>query len=201
MCADAVILTAIYAAYLVLLARCQPGRGRHRRSGTHSASDRTALRVSGELHLIGGLFAAGGALIYLSAEPFLGSLFAISIRLGIPAFVFVQWVAPFISEFPEGAFHFLLGADCDARADGADEPGVEQHQSVDAANGDVAGGVSISAGGVTSIPFDGQQKSKLLMTIGQHWWGMTVPGQHGAGVVGGSGAIRFVAGAVPLFRG
>ena len=51
--------------------------------------------------LIAGLLPGWGLLIYVSAEPFAGSLLAVSAALGVPTFVFVQWVAPFVSEFPE----------------------------------------------------------------------------------------------------
>ena len=48
-----------------------------------------------------GLFLVGGALLYLTAHPFLESMLAVAASLGVSQFVFVQWVAPFLSEFPE----------------------------------------------------------------------------------------------------
>ena len=47
-------------------------------------------------------------LIYLLTEPFLNSLFALATTAGISEFVFIQWVYPFVSEFPEffSAFHW-----------------------------------------------------------------------------------------------
>lgn len=47
------------------------------------------------------LFVAGGALLYFTAHPFLNSMLALAASLGVSTFVFVQWVAPFLSEFPE----------------------------------------------------------------------------------------------------
>src|SRR5271170_4502119 len=103
---DAVILTAIYATYLAVLGKMPPqeeeGIDDLERIPRAIVRSPRARRIA----LIGGLFVAGGLLIYLSAEPFLGSLFAISTRLGIPTFIFVQWVAPFVSEFPEGLSTF-----------------------------------------------------------------------------------------------
>ena len=49
------------------------------------------------------MFLAGGLLIYYSAEPFLASLLAIATLAGIPNFIFIQWVTPIVSEFPEMA--------------------------------------------------------------------------------------------------
>src|SRR5205085_10533127 len=67
------------------------------------------IRVSA----ITGLFVAGGGLIYFTAEPFLGSLLAVSASIGVSNFVFVQWVAPFVSEFPEkvSAFYWARTID------------------------------------------------------------------------------------------
>ena len=47
------------------------------------------------------LFAAGGTLLYFTAHPFLKSMLALAAIFGVSEFVFVQWVAPFLSEFPE----------------------------------------------------------------------------------------------------
>src|SRR5216117_372532 len=50
---------------------------------------------------IGGLFVVGGALLYVTAHPFLNSMIALAAAAGISQFFLVQWVAPFLSEFPE----------------------------------------------------------------------------------------------------
>jgi cation:H+ antiporter len=51
--------------------------------------------------VIGGLFAVGGGLLYATAHPFLESMLAVAGLLGFSQFFLVQWVAPFLSEFPE----------------------------------------------------------------------------------------------------
>lgn len=47
------------------------------------------------------LFVAGGLGIYLAAEPFFHSMLSLAVALGVSQYVFIQWVAPFLSEFPE----------------------------------------------------------------------------------------------------
>src|SRR5207237_8639829 len=47
------------------------------------------------------MFIAGRSLLYFAAHPFLNSMLALATSLGVSTFVFVQWVAPFLSEFPE----------------------------------------------------------------------------------------------------
>lgn len=48
-----------------------------------------------------GLFLMGGLTMYAVADPFFVSMKEVAALLGVSAFVFVQWVAPFLSEFPE----------------------------------------------------------------------------------------------------
>ncbi len=50
---------------------------------------------------IGGLFLGGGILLYICVQPFLESMLGIAMTMGISEFVFIQWLSPFLSEFPE----------------------------------------------------------------------------------------------------
>jgi len=56
--------------------------------------------------LLTALFLIGGATMWAVADPFLSSAKEVAAAAGISAFVFVQWVAPFLSEFPEGVTAF-----------------------------------------------------------------------------------------------
>jgi len=47
------------------------------------------------------LFVVGGAALYFSVHPFVDTLQKWALKFGIPSFIFIQWVAPFLSEFPE----------------------------------------------------------------------------------------------------
>ena len=98
---DTLFLTLIYVIYLFFLKKIPPQSEEKLedvgRVPKFILRQRVALRNS----LIIGMFFAGGALLYFSAHPFLESLKALALSLGISTFVFVQWVAPFLSEFPE----------------------------------------------------------------------------------------------------
>ena len=169
---DAAILIGIYAAYLFLLKRLPP----EDEEGIDDLEiiPRTIvlsprlLRIA----LITACFAVGGVLIYFAAEPFLGSLFALSALLTIPTFLFIQWVAPFVSEFPEmlSTFYFARTV---TRAPMAlmnmVSSNVNQWTLLTAMLPIV---YSISRGSASSIVFDDQQKLELLMTIGQALLGM-----------------------------
>ena len=98
---DAAVLLAIYAAYLVILNRIPPKE--HEEAEDASAVPRALLRLPSPWRIvaIGALFLTGATLLYFAAHPFLASMIALATLFGVSQFVFVQWVAPFLSEFPE----------------------------------------------------------------------------------------------------
>jgi cation:H+ antiporter len=98
---DAVVLLTLYAAYLWVLWQCPPHA--EEELDEAPAVSRWAYQLGGARRIaaIAALFALGGALLYLTAHPFLNSMLALATVAGISPFVFVQWVAPFLSEFPE----------------------------------------------------------------------------------------------------
>jgi len=98
---DAVILLALYALYLAALLRHPPQSVEKVEDAP--AVSRWAYRQAGWRRpvAIGGLFVVGGALLFFTAHPFLESMLAVAGSLGVSQFVLVQWVAPFLSEFPE----------------------------------------------------------------------------------------------------
>jgi len=51
--------------------------------------------------VIWGLFLLGGGVMWAVAEPFLGAMKDVALAVGVSEFAFVQWVAPFLTEFPE----------------------------------------------------------------------------------------------------
>jgi cation:H+ antiporter len=169
---DAVVLTLIYIAYLGVLSKMPPqeeeGIEDLERIPRAIVTSRPAVRTA----WIAGLFAAGGLLIYYTAEPFLGSLLSVSAMLGVPSFVFVQWVAPFISEFPEKVSAFYWARTVD-RAPMAlmnmVSSNINQWTLLTAMLPIV---YSWSRGAISAIPFDEQQELELLMTLGQSLIGM-----------------------------
>ena len=98
---DAVVLLAMYVAYLWVLWQCPPHA--EEEIGEAPRVSRWVYNLGPRLRIAGivALFAAGGVLLYVTAHPFLDSMLALATSLGVSSFVFVQWVAPFLSEFPE----------------------------------------------------------------------------------------------------
>src|SRR5207302_3570495 len=97
---DTVLLSIIYGVYLYFLKKIPPQE--EEKIEDMDRIPRFILRQRRPLRnaMIGGMFAAGGLILYFAAHPFLESLKALAVGLGISTFVFVQWVAPFLSEFP-----------------------------------------------------------------------------------------------------
>jgi cation:H+ antiporter len=104
---DSGILLALYAAYLWVLFQHPPHDAEE--VSEAPAVSRWAYNLGGARRgfAIAGLFVAGGVLLYVTAEPFLESMLAVAAMMGVSQFVFVQWVAPFLSEFPEKVSAFM----------------------------------------------------------------------------------------------
>jgi cation:H+ antiporter len=169
---DGGVLILIYTAYLLILSRMPPEDAETiEELETIPRKIVTSPRVT-RIAIISGLFLFGGILIYVAAEPFLASLLALSVALGIPAFVFIQWVAPVVSEFPEMASTFYWARSVD-RAPMAlmnmVSSNINQWTLLTAMLPIV---LSISVGAVTPIVFDQEQRVELLLTLGQAVVGM-----------------------------
>ena len=170
---DAAVLIALYAAYLVVLTKLPP-------EGKEGVEDLEAIpraivtaRPIWRNIIIGGLFIAGGGLIYFTAEPFLGSLVAVATALGIPSFVVIQWLAPVISEFPEMASTFYFARQEEKAAVALMNivsSNVNQWTLLVAMLPIV---LSLSHGQVTPLEFDSEQKAELILTIAQSMAALT----------------------------
>jgi cation:H+ antiporter len=165
--ADAAVLIVPYAAYLTVLGRLSPEKVESveyldtvpRAIVQASRPRRTAA--------IAILFVAGGLLIYFTAEPFLASLLAVSAALGIPTFVFVQWVAPFISEFPEKVSAFYWARTVERSSTGLMNmisSNINQWTLLMAMLPIV---YALGRGSVAPIPLDPEQEVELLLTFAQ----------------------------------
>jgi len=164
---DGAVLIVIYAAYLWILGKL-PSED-HETIEDLEIIPRTIVKArrGRRIFAIGVLFIAGGALIYFSAEPFLASLLALSVLAGVPDFVFVQWIAPLISEFPE-MLSTLYWARRSDRAPMAlmnmVSSNINQWTLLAAMLPIV---YSMSIGAVTPITFDVKQEMELWLTLGQ----------------------------------
>ena len=105
--ADAAILIGVYGIYLWLLNRIPPETPETIETLDRIPRTIVTARPMMRNVVITTLFVGGGGLIFFVAEPFLGSLLAVAAAGGISQFVAVQWMAPFVSEFPEKVSAFF----------------------------------------------------------------------------------------------
>lgn len=100
-CFDSLILTAIYVVYLVIAIKLPPDHEEEVDDLPWVGQQILRLKKGYQGPAIVSLFLVGGIALYFSAHPFVLTLEKWAVYAGIPAFVFVQWFAPFLSEFPE----------------------------------------------------------------------------------------------------
>jgi cation:H+ antiporter len=117
------------------------------------------------------LFVVGGAILYFSAHPFLDSMLAIAGSLGLSTFVFVQWVAPFLSEFPEKLSAFYW-----ARKVSSANVALMNMVSSNINQWSILSAMIpilfvISAGELRPLVFDHMQRQEILLTILQSFLG------------------------------
>jgi cation:H+ antiporter len=99
---DGAILGVFFLIYMSLLQKLPPES--EERKEDLIALPRYVVNTPGKFERnlkILGLFLVGGLVMYAVAEPFLYSMEHVAVAFGISSFVFVQWVAPFLTEFPE----------------------------------------------------------------------------------------------------
>jgi cation:H+ antiporter len=169
---DAGVLLAIYFAYLRVLSRIPP-------KDAESVEDiprvsRWALSLPGRWRLVAilGMFVFGGVLLYFVAHPFYEAMLAMALTLGVSQFVFVQWVAPFLSEFPEKvtAFNWArTGRKAPLALMNMVSSNINQWTVLAAMIPIV---YSFSVGHPASIPFDAHHRTEILLTIVQSLLGM-----------------------------
>lgn len=168
---DAGVLLGLYFVYLWVLWQCPPQE--EEKLEEAPPVSRWAYNLGGwkRWAAVFGLFATGGVLLYVTAHPFLVSMLALAATLGISQFVLVQWVAPFLSEFPEklSAFYWARRV---SRAGMALMNMVSSNinqWTVLAAMIPIIYGWSHAHAGGGWVPFrfDGEQEVEILLTLAQ----------------------------------
>jgi cation:H+ antiporter len=170
---DAAILSVTYAAYLWVLLHMPPREETLEQTEELPAVTAWALSYQGAKRwaAVGALLLGGGVVIYFVAEPFLNSMLAIATSLGLSQFVFIQWVAPFLSEFPEKTSAFAWAR----RVTRAPVALVNMVSSNINQWGILSGLLAViycwSHGDASPLPFDEFQRGEILLTIVQAFLG------------------------------
>lgn len=170
---DAFVLTMTYVVYLAVLLKLPPRADEPEEDEEIPRVSRWALAQQGwkKWAAVIGLFVVGGTIIYFVAEPFLVSMMALAATMGISQFVFIQWVAPFLSEFPEKTSAFAWAR----RVTRAPVALMNMVSSNINQWGVLSAMLAViycwSKGEVTALPFDDFQRLEILLTIVQAFLG------------------------------
>jgi cation:H+ antiporter len=119
-------------------------------------------------------FICGGGGIILVADPFLESALGLSFVLGVPAFMLIQWLAPFLSEFPEkiSAFYWAKSV---VKAPMAlmnmVSSGIAEFTLLIAVIPIV---FCVALGRIESIPFDWMHRAEIMLTATQGILGVVI---------------------------
>src|SRR6058998_1727402 len=169
---DGAVLMAIYILYLWVLKKVPPRETEQMED--LEAIPRRIMRLPrrGQILAITLLFAGGGLLLYLAAEPFLHSMLRFAVYFGVSEYLFIQWVAPFLSEFPE-----KLSAMYWARKPEKASMALMNMVSANINQWTMLAAMipivySFSVGAPTHIPFDSFQRAEILLTVAQSMLGM-----------------------------
>ncbi|MCU1228356.1 MAG: hypothetical protein JWO97_1240 [Acidobacteria bacterium] len=170
---DAIPLTASYILYLWVLWKIPPKEETEESLEDLGTIPRKVLALPPMKRnaAIWFLFLAGGAILYFSAHPFLESMLSIAVSLNVSTFVFVQWVAPFLSEFPEklSAFYWARKVrTANVALMNMVSSNINQWTILAAMIPIV---LAISAGELRALNFDAHQRQEILLTILQSFLG------------------------------
>lgn len=169
---DSAILFCLYIGYLYFLRKIPPqDQEKAEEAGKVPRWILKQKPVKRNLSIVF-LFLFGGVWLYLVAEPFLHSMLALATLLGVSQFVFVQWVSPFLSEFPEKVTAFNWARQVKKAPIGLMNmisSNINQWTLLVAMIPIV---YSISSGKILAIPFDSHQKVEIFLTMAQSALGM-----------------------------
>jgi cation:H+ antiporter len=165
---DSIVLLGFYAIYMGLLLKMPPEvEGESIEDLPLVARRVLKLGKAGRVVGIGLIFILGGLALYACVHPFVDSLQSLAGLLGISGYFFIQWVAPFVSEFPEKVTAFNW-----ARQDGKAKLGLMNFLSSNINQMTLLVAMipivyATSAGGLKPIVFTAGQKSEVLLTAAQ----------------------------------
>lgn len=164
---DAIILFTLYIVYIMLLSRLPAEEEPPPEEQPLVPRRILAMKPTFRNMTIIAMFTGGATGLYFIVNPFLSSMLGVATVLGVSHFVFVQWVAPFLSEFPEKVTAFYW-----AKRITTAPMAVMNMVSSNINQWTMLAGMipivySISFKRVMYVPFDEYHQMEILLTISQ----------------------------------
>lgn len=164
---DGMIMFGIYLVYLLFLLRLP---SREREEETHMEFvPAQILKLKGgyRTFTIIMLFVAGGLGLIAVIDPFVESMKSVAVSVGISEFIFIQWVAPFLSEFPEKLSAFYWAKQKKGATMGLMNIISSTINQLTLLPALLPFIYSYALGAATPVRLDAYQESELLLTIAQ----------------------------------
>ena len=164
---DGVVMLLIYLVYLFFLTRL-PSKEREEQSHMEYIPAKIVGMKGGyRTSTIILLFIIGGAGLVFVVDPFIESMKGIALTAGISEFIFIQWLSPFLSEFPEKLSAFYWAKKKEGATMGLMNITSSTINQLTLLPALLPFVYSYALGGATAIHFDAYQRSELLLTFAQ----------------------------------
>ncbi len=165
--ADGVVMLLIYIVYLFFLTRL-PAKEREEQSQMeYIPSKILGMKGAYRTSTIILLFIIGGVGLVYVVDPFIGSMKGVALYAGISEFIFIQWVSPFLSEFPEKLSAFYWAKKKEGATMGLMNITSSTINQLTLLPALLPFVYSYALGSATAIHFDAYQRSELLLTFAQ----------------------------------
>lgn len=171
---DGFILLAIYVAYVLVALRLPPENEEEEAEVSLGPAARL-IRFRGVKKILAtvSFLLFGFVVIFFGAEPFIHSLMALAKSLGISEYLFVQWFAPFLSEFPESLTAFIWSGMVILAPMGLANLVTSKLNQWTLLIASIPFTYSLSVGHIAPIPLDSVQVHEIVLTSAQTLYGVS----------------------------
>ncbi len=184
---DSAILILMYVLYIVLALRTSHKKGKQA-GGEETGEDEEdkedddsgvaahtkQLTGARKWIAIGSFLVAGAFILYSGAERFIDALLQVGRSLHVSEFILIQWIAPFLSEFPESLTAFIWASMIVLAGRGLSNlisSKLNQWTLLIAA---IPIAYSVSFGHAAVVPLDSQVTDEIFLTAAQSVFGMAL---------------------------
>ncbi|WP_262030851.1 sodium:proton exchanger [Microvirga sp. Mcv34] len=172
---DSAVLIAIYGAYIwTMLHRHEPEMeegGEAAKEAIGIPATTKAMPKARKWTAIGFFFSFGAFVLYVGAEPFLDAVLAVARSFGISQFALIQWLAPFLSEFPESLTAYIWAATVIAAAMGLGTLISSKLNQWTLLIATIPIAYSLGAGHVQALPLGTLAREEIFLTAAQSLFG------------------------------
>ena len=174
---DSAVLIAIYGLYIysgLRTRKLEADRAELEEDETGIAATIKKLPLRQRGIAITAFLTAGAFVLLLGAEPFMDNLLETARRVGVSEFVLIQWLAPFLSEFPESLTAFFWAATITQAALGLGNLMSSKLNQWTLLIAAIPIAYSVGVGHMAALPLTVQSVDEIFLTAAQSVFGTVV---------------------------